>query len=254
MQKAKKGMIRTANERAVDNRKEELQQEEMDAWAPLYNYQFMKSLLQGAIPDPYGNKGINVETTDPRFQHNFLNSSKELQPKLTKITGQTLRRTQEKSPIMTMIMQTRSHQYLQFNKESRNEADKGFTFRHVDKNRQITNKDEKERDELTQWMLNLGSLTVEEKYKTGWKHHSESTLEDIASADVYDLLTLDAGSLYCSRDRKGDMTGFFPIDADTIWRVKHPFETTLLGMNDAVFAQMIEQKIVHAYRWKDVMY
>ncbi len=254
LEKASKGMVRTDNERAVSNREEEMHHEEMDAWAPLYNYQFMKSLLQGAVPDPYGNKGVNVETTDPRFQHNFLNSSKELQPKLTKITGQTLRRTQEKSPVFTMILQARSHQYLQFNRESRNEADKGFTFRHVDKDRQLTNKDEKERDALIKWFLAMGDLTVEQRYKTGWKHMSEYSLEDIASSDVYDLLTLDANALYCSKNRKGDTTGFFPVDADTIWRVKNPFETTLLGRDDAVFAQMIEQKIVHAYGWNDMVY
>lgn len=200
------------------------------------------------------NSPLDVDLHDDsqiRYGYDII---KGIQPKNSVVRPSILRAMAMKAAAVKLIHVTRNNELCQYARESRNESDKGFQIRHKKKRKAISEQERGVTDEIVEWIQNLGDLTKEERYDAGWEHMSELKLPGYMSSTIDDLLTLDGVSTYFSNDRGGDLRGFFPVDAATIYRVQKPYRTNMLGKNKVVYAQVIGNKIKHAYMDSEMQY
>ena len=177
-----------------------------------------------------------------------------VRPKSAKMPDKTLRALQEKNMVITLGIKTRIDQAVRYSKPSRNENQEGFYIELKDKNKEVTDADKKVFDEIEDFVVNLGDLTSEEKYLSGWDHKIDYRFKDFVSEYLWNLFPIDAAPVYLHRDKGDTLRGFFCIDGANILRVKEPGKTIIQGKKDIVYVEIVNEKIKSTFRYKDICY
>ena len=177
-----------------------------------------------------------------------------LRPKSAKMPDKTLRALQEKNMVITLGIKTRIDQAVKYARLSRNENEEGFFIELKDKNKEVTDADKKVFNEIEDFIVNLGDLTPEEKYATGWDHKIDYRFKDFITEYLWNLFPIDAAPVYLHRDKEGTLRGFFPIDGANILRVKEPGKTIIDGKKDIVYVEVYGDKIKSTFTYKDICY
>ena len=162
-----------------------------------------------------------------------------------RISTVALKRLSE-HPIISSIIQTRVNQCAEFAKYSDTD-ELGFKIVLRDKNKEITEDDKNQIAYLTQFIENCGNEVID----------FELTFEQFIRSIVRDSLIYDQCNFEIVRNRKGDITGFIPVDASTIRRSKVTKAEKEKGQRDnegIAYVQVLNNKIVAQYGQKELCF
>ena len=155
-------------------------------FTPIWNKVFAEMFLSKAQQDQV-NKAQSF-IYDPAMGYYGYGIPEGVLPKRGRLLPDTLRRLQNKSPTINMIIKNRVDQVMQFMQISRRESEKGLFVRQVDKDKTATDKITKSCRKCEQFLMNLGDLSLQQRYLTGWQHKADYGLKDYISELIWDLL------------------------------------------------------------------
>lgn len=126
-----------------------------------------------------------------------------------------LRAIEEKNPVVSAIINTRTKQVRRFAQVSRDRNVPGYKIRLKDVDRKPTKQELEEMYEIEAWLANTG--------RTDFKNslEREDDLGDVFVKITRDTLVLDQACMELRRDRAGDLVDFWVLDPATIRRVLH---------------------------------
>lgn len=136
-------------------------------------------------------------------------------------------------PVISAIIQTRINQIAEFCNPQSNPYQAGFKLELRDADAEISEAQRKKINELTRWLETCG-----EGYKYGGAVDFESFIRMI----LRDSLVYDQCSFEILKNKKGEVTGFVPVDAGTIRRSATDTEERKQGRRDwheSAFIQVI---------------
>lgn len=151
-----------------------------------------------------------------------------------------------KHPLVSSIVQTRVNQAAEFAQFS-NDDDLGFMIKLRDDREEPNEDDIRRADEIKRFIQDCGKETID----------FELTFESFIRQIVRDSLVYDQACFEVVRNRKGEVTGFLPVDGATIRRTKLTKEEKRKGRRDPekpAFCQVIEGKVVAEFGQKDLCF
>ena len=155
----------------------------------------------------------------------------------------------DQTPILNAIVLTRQRQVARFCRPQAKRSDAGFVIQHVDKNKELSDRANKQVQMLESFMLNCGWETD----PRARKRMKRDTLAGFMAKSVRDSLTMDAAPIETvfRTDRSLGLDGFHAVDGATIRLcTEHGYEG-----DDEVFAvQVIQGRIRAAYSYDELVY
>lgn len=162
-----------------------------------------------------------------------------------RLSSHTLRNL-SRHPIISSIVQTRVNQVAEFAQFTPDE-DLGFKITLRDHEEEPTEADKRKIKELTSFVQNCGYETID----------FELTFEQFIRQIIRDSLVFDQSCFEIVRNRKGEVTGFIPVDASTIRRAKITKEEAEKGRRDPdriAYVQVINGKVVSKYKQNELCF
>ena len=141
-------------------------------------------------------------------------------------------------PVISAIIQTRINQIAEFCTPQSNPYLAGFVIRPRDGEAEMTDAIKKRINELSRWLETCGE---------GYKYGGADSFESFVRMILRDSLTYDQCAFELLRNKKGEVTGFVPVDAGTIRRSATDDEERSQGRRDweqSAFVQIINGKKV----------
>jgi len=141
-------------------------------------------------------------------------------------------------PVISAIIQTRINQIAEFCTPQSNPYSAGFVITPRDSDDEISDAQRKRINELTRWLETCGE---------GYKHGGAYDFEAFVRMVLRDSLTYDQCAFELLKNKKGEITGFIPVDAGTVRRSATDAEERKQGRRDweqSAFIQVINgQKV-----------
>lgn len=162
-----------------------------------------------------------------------------------RLSTNTLRNL-SRHPIVSSIIQTRVNQCAEFAQFTPDE-DLGFRIVLRDHEEEPSDEDKKRIKEITSFVQNCGNETID----------FELTFENFIRQIIRDSLIYDQACFEIVRNRRGDVTGFIPVDASTIRRAKITKEEANKGRRDPdriAYIQVINNKVVSSYKQNELCF
>lgn len=136
-------------------------------------------------------------------------------------------------PVISAIIQTRINQIAEFCNPQSNPYTAGFKLELRDADAEISEAQRKKINELTRWLETCGE---------GYKYGGAVDFESFVRMILRDSLVYDQCSFEILKNKKGEVTGFVPVDAGTIRRSATDTEERKQGRRDwheSAFIQVI---------------
>lgn len=193
------------------------------------------------------------------------------------IEDRVLRDCERKTPIISIIINTRNRELRRFAEPSTDDDDPGFRIRMKDRDGHPSRADRKRIDEATEWFLNTGRTDFE------GADEREDKLVDVISQMAREYYTIDKVAIELQRDKKDRVVAFWLQDGATIKRVysdtgymggRSDFDPRCFIANDEfikkienerlamvptdmreiAFVQEINSRLTAAFRHKDLIF
>ena len=136
-------------------------------------------------------------------------------------------------PVISAIIQTRVNQIAEFCNPQRDKYSAGYILEPREPDTEITDAIRKRMNDLTRWLETCGD---------GYKLGGASDFEAFVRMILRDSLTYDQCVFEILKNRKGEISGFVPVDASTIRRSATTDEEKKEGRRDwqeSAFVQVI---------------
>jgi len=141
-------------------------------------------------------------------------------------------------PVISAILQTRINQVAEFCTPQHDKYSAGFVISPRDRDAEIDDALRSRINELTRWLETCGD---------GYKYGGAESFEAFIRMILRDSLTYDQCAFEILKNRKGEVSGFVPVDASTIRRATIDSEEKKQGRRDwedSAFVQVINGKTV----------
>lgn len=141
-------------------------------------------------------------------------------------------------PVISAIIQTRINQVAEFCTPQGDKYSAGFVISTRDGDAEIDDALRKRINELTRWLETCGD---------GYKYGGAESFESFVRMILRDSLTFDQCAFEILKNRKGEISGFTPVDASTIRRATVDEDERKQGRRDweeSAFTQVINGKQV----------
>lgn len=141
-------------------------------------------------------------------------------------------------PVISAIIQTRINQIAEFCTPQSDKYSAGFVIAPRDRDTEMTDGLRERINELTRWLETCGD---------GYKYGGAESFEAFIRMILRDSLMYDQCVFEILKNRKGEVSGFVPVDASTIRRATLDDEEKAQGRRDweeSAFVQVINGKTV----------
>ena len=176
---------------------------------------------------------------------------KGVREKLIKVDFNTMRNIVDRVPLVGAIINARVDQVKKFIKYMPEGDAPGYRFKYRDRNKTVTEKDNKIFNQLADFIDQTG---------LNYDPDREDDFADYLDMMVREILTVDQVATEIQRNMKGEAIGFWALDGATIKRLDpNEFEGDrgLQKMNvnkDTRFAQMVDDMIRNTYTNEDLIF